>query len=62
MNIDPTIVVDKCGWRNTEYDMLHFQKVANVKKYLKVYILLKFYNFYYARMKMVMDFLLLFFA
>ena len=42
---------DKCGWRNAEYNMLHFQKVVNVRKYLKTYILLKFDDFYHARMK-----------
>ena len=51
MNGDPTICFDKRGWRTTEYTMLHFLKVVNVRKYLNTYILLKFYDFYHARMK-----------
>ena len=61
MNGDPTFCFDKCGWRNTECNMLHFQKVVNIRKYLKSYILLQnLIIFIMLGCKLVMDFLLLF--
>ena len=62
MNGDPTNLFDKCGWRNTEHNMLHFQKVVNVRNYLKTYILLKIDDFYHARMKIGHGLFIIFFA
>ena len=61
MNNDPTIFFKCCRKNtNTEYNLLHFQKVVNVRKYFKTYILLKFDDFYHACMKIGHGLLIIF--